>query len=421
MKKIESQTIVTHTPQSMTTKLSIVLALTAAVLAFALPAAAQCGDKSDRLDMGGKRDVDVMTVNLYAGGNTANVMGLDPTDAHYVQELAAAVTGVNYEIVASAPSVRLQTVANQITRRMPDIIAVEEASLIRVHSPGDLIVAGTTPATNIVYDYRQIVVADLKARGAHYKIVSTAKEIDAELPQMNLQTGSMDDVRLSDREPILVRCDLPPGPLRLAPPQSGNFVNAVPIPVLGIFVERLWCSMDVSMCGRDFHCACTHTEEETAPQIQALQVQELLAGPAKSTLPVIVLGALNADPLHRDGSYTYGWMPAAGFQDPWASLHPKQLTGGLTWGHNEFLADPTTLFDRRIDFLLYRGKGLAPTDADVFHLTTSLAQPPLWGSDHAAVSVGFLLQQDFNNQRFACLGKVGGTACGRAALSQFIL
>jgi endonuclease/exonuclease/phosphatase family metal-dependent hydrolase len=392
MKKIESQKTGTSFPQSMPAKLSVALALAAVAFLFAWPAAAQCGDKSDPRDMGGKRDVDVMTVNLYVGGNIGDVMSLNPMDTNYVQELVATVTGVYYEIVASKPPVRLQTVANQILRRMPDLVAVEEASLIRVQSPGDLIVGGTTPATNVVYDYLKILVADLNTRGVHYKIASTANEIDVELPMMNLMTGSIDDVRLTDREAILVRADLPPGQLRVSHPQSGNFVNAIPIPALGIFVERGWCSVDVSMRGRDFRCVCTHTEEETAPEIQALQVKELLAGPAKTTSPIIVLGDFNADPLHRDGSYAYDLMPAAGFRDAWASVHPKQLDGGLTWGHDEFLADPTTLFDRRIDFAFCRGHGIVPTDADVLGLTTGLAQPPLWGSDHAAVSVGFMLK-----------------------------
>ena len=342
--------------------------------------------------VGGKRDVDVMTANLYVGGDIGLVMAINPADTNYLEELVGTVTGVYYEILASEPPARLQTVANQIARRMPDIVAVEEASLIRVQSPGDLILGGTTPAANVVYDYLQILVADLKTLGAHYKVVSTAYEIDVELPMMNLQTGSIDDVRLTDREAILVRTDLPFGQLRISHPQSGNFVNAIPVPSLGLTVKRGWCSVDVSIRGRDFRCLCTHLEEETAPQLQALQVQELLAGPAKTWLPVILLGDFNTDPLHRDGAIAFDLIPAAGFVDTWARLHPKSPAGGLTWGHDEFLADPTTLFDRRIDLVFYRGKGILPVDADVIDLTTGLKSSPLWASDHAAVTAGFLLK-----------------------------
>ena len=367
-------------------KFSASLLLATVLLTLAAPVSAEPPR------VGSKHDVDVMTVNLYVGGDISGVMTLDPTDPNYGEELVGAVTGIYSEIVASAPSVRLQTVANQIVRRMPDIVAVEEASLIRVQSPGDLMVGGSTPATNVVYDFLKLLVADLKARGAHYQIVATANEIDVELPMMNLQTGGIDDVRLNDREAILVRTDLPSGQLRASHPQSGNFVNVIPIPALSLFVERGWCAVDVSVRGRNFRCICTHLEEETAPQIQALQVQELLAGPAKTLAPVIILGDFNADPLHRDGSYAYDLMPAAGFGDAWAKLHPQTPASGLTWGHDEYLADPSTLFDRRIDFVFYRGKGAVPVQAEVINLTTGRAQPPLWASDHAAVGVGFLLK-----------------------------
>ncbi len=342
--------------------------------------------------VGGKRDVDVMTANLYVGGNIGNVMALNPSDPNYLNELVGAVTGVYYEIVASAPPIRLQTVAKNIARQMPDIVAVEEASLIRVQSPGDLIIGGSTPATSVVYDYLQMLVQDLKARGAHYRIVSTAEEIDVELPMLNLQTGMFDDVRLTDREAILVRADLPPGQLRESHPQHGNFATVITIPGLGLDVKRGWCSVDVSIRGRDFRCVCTHPEEEIWPDIQAAQVRELLAGPVNTKLPVILLGDFNADPLGRDGSYAYGLIPAAGFGDAWATLHRTTPAAGLTWGHDEFLADPTTLFDRRIDLVFYRGKGIIPVEAAVLDMTTGRSQPPLWASDHAALTAGFLLQ-----------------------------
>ena len=85
-------------------------------------------------------------------------------------------------------------------------------------------------------------------------------------------------------------------------------------------------------------------------------------------------------------------MPAAGFGDAWAKTHPCTPTLGLTWGHDEFLADPAAAFDRRIDFAFYRGKGVVPVQACVVDLVTGLTPSPLWASDHAAVSASFLLK-----------------------------
>ena len=361
-----------------------------ALVTSALPVSSNPAEHKRGDHKRGDRDVDVMTVNLYVGGDSGRILALDPTDPGYMYKLPATVAGVYGEIVASDPPARLQTVADEIAARMPDIVAVEEASLIRRQSPGDLLFGGTNAATEVVFDYLQILVADLAAQGACYTVVSTANEMDVELPMLvSFQPLAIDDVRLSDREAILVRSDLPHGQLRVTNPQSGNFANVIEIPSLGLAIERGWCSVDVAMRGRDFRFICAHAEQETAPQLQALQVQELLAGPANTKQPVILVGDFNADPLHRDGSFAYDLIPAAGFTDAWAKLHPTTPAGGLTWGHDELLADPLTLFDRRIDFVFYHGKGLVPKHADVIALTTGLRPSPLWATDHAAVYATF--------------------------------
>jgi endonuclease/exonuclease/phosphatase family metal-dependent hydrolase len=144
--------------------------------------------------------------------------------------------------------------------------------------------------------------------------------------------------------------------------------------------------------GRRFRYICTHPEEETAPQIQVLQARELLGGPANVNMPVMICGDFNSDPLHRDGSLAYDSYTTAGFKDAWAVLHPLQPAGGLTWGHDEFLADPSQQFDRRIDLVFYKGAPFLPARAEVIDLRLDTTQPPLWASDHAAVHAAFLLK-----------------------------
>jgi endonuclease/exonuclease/phosphatase family metal-dependent hydrolase len=362
--------------------------LVAAVLALALPA--QSGEPG----VGGKRGVDVMQVNLFIGAGIDRVMALNPADPAYFYKLVTTVAGVYNELVASQPEIRLQGVAGQIAARMPDLVSVEEASLIRVQSPGDLAIGGTNLATEVVYDYLQILTNALAAQGAHYAVVSTADEIDIEMPMLNLQTGTLDDVRWNDREAILVRTDLPPGQLRVANPQSGNFAYVIQIPGTGITVTRGWCSVDASVRGRDFRYICPHLEQETVPAIQYLQALELLAGPANTKLPVVIVGDFNSDLLNRDGSgaLAYDAMIAGGFQDAWAAVHPANATGGLTWGHDEYLANALRPFDRRIDYVFYRGAGFVPQSADVLDLWLNRTAAPLWSSDHAAVNAEFQIK-----------------------------
>ncbi len=356
--------------------------LMAGLLASAAPARAQ------ENGIGGKRSVDVMQVNLYVGGDLHRAVALDPTDPNYVSKLITAVTGIYYEIVASQPPVRLQGVAEQIAARMPDLVCVEEASLIRLQSPGDLAYGGSTPATNVVFDYLQTLTDVLAAQGAHYTVATVTYGFDAEMPMFNLQTGTLDDARLTDREAILVRTDLPPGQLRATNPQGGNFSNVVVTPT-GLPLWYGWCSVDVFVRGQNFRYICAHLTEETAPEIQILEAQELLAGPANVDLPVMIVGDFNADPFGRDGSIAYGLFPEAGFSDAWAVLHPNIPADGLTWGHDEFLANPAVSFNRRIDLMFYKGAGFIPTQTDVVDMELGRTQPPLWASDHAAVSAEF--------------------------------
>jgi hypothetical protein len=339
---------------------------------------------------GGKRGVDVMQVNLCVGGDLHRAIALDPTNPNYISNLIVTVTGIYYEIVASQPEVRIQGVAEQIAARMPDLVSIEEASLIRLQSPGDLAIGGATPATNVVFDYLQILTDELAAQGAHYMVAAVTYGFDAEMPMFNLQTGTIDDARLTDREAILVRTDLPPGQLHATNPQGGNFSNMV-VTATGLQLPYGWCSVDVFVRGQNLRYICAHLTEETAPEIQVLEAQELLAGPANVELPVMIVGDFNADPFGRDGSVAYSLFPAAGFSDAWAMLHPNIPAEGLTWGHDEFLANPAASFDRRIDLVFYKGAGFVPTQADVVDMELGRTQPPLWASDHASLSADFLL------------------------------
>ena len=343
--------------------------------------------------VGGKRGLDTMAINLYVGGGIERAVALDPSDPNYITKLITAVTGIFYEIVASDPHLRLDAVAAQITARMPEIVSIEEASLIRNQSPGDLALGGTTPASNVVFDYLQILSDALAARGAHYAVAVSADRIDVEMPMLNMQTGTIDDVRLTDRDAILVRTDLPAGQLLVSNPQSGNFAHVLQFPGTGVSVLRGWCSVDVFVRGQKLRYIGTHLEEETVPALQVVQAQELLSGPAATDLPVVLCGDFNSDPLHRDGSIAYDTFMAGGFRDAWTVLHPYNLAGGLSWGHDEFLADPSNAFNRRIDFAFFRGGGFVPTHVEPVDMSLGRSEPPLWASDHAALSASFLIER----------------------------
>jgi endonuclease/exonuclease/phosphatase (EEP) superfamily protein YafD len=131
----------------------------------------------------------------------------------------------------------------------------------------------------------------------------------------------------------------------------------------------------------------THLEDRLpapapAPNVQAGQAIEILKGPANTSLPVILAGDFNSD---FEGDYspaTYGLLVGSGFADAWSATHPA--APGLTWGHDESLANPAVALSFRLDHIFYRGGLFDSADAEVIDPVIGTA-PPLWFSDHVAL------------------------------------
>jgi endonuclease/exonuclease/phosphatase family metal-dependent hydrolase len=334
--------------------------------------------------VGGKRDIDVMTVNLYVGADFSPLTSLNPADPNYGLKFLTGVATIYSHIVASNFPVRAEAIARQVALRGPDVIALQEVTLIRRQSPGDAIAGGTTPATVVESDYLAVLLAALERQGAHYAVASLSYDTDVEVP-VATGPGSFDDLRLTDRDVILLRTDLPPGFLKATNPQHGNYQAAVPLPI-GITALRGWCSIDLQVRGRTFRVINTHLEEAlppSLPDIQTIQAYELLLGPAKTELPVILAGDFNSDAYGNYGASVYQLLTSVGgFSDAWSVARPGEP--GLTWGHDELLSDPSVLFSLRIDYVLYRGSAFHASDAETIGwMIRSTA--PLWFSDHAAV------------------------------------
>jgi len=338
---------------------------------------------AERRDIGGKRDIDVATFNLYVGADFFPLFALDPSDPQYFNKLIAGVAALHGQILQSNFPVRAEALAEQIVTRGPDLVALQEVSLLRRQSPGDLITGGATLATDVELDYLTILLDALERHGGHYAVASQVQDTDVEVP---LFTGtSFDDIRLTDRDVILVRTDLPPGHLRISNPQGKNFSAALPLPN-GVYEVRGWCSIDVESRDRSFRFINTHLEETLPPglpNLQLAQAYELLTDPAYTTMPVILSGDFNSDAYGYYSPETYSLITGPGhFTDSWTVAEPRRL--GLTWGHDPFLSDVTVPFVYRLDLTLYRGRSFEATEADVIDPVIG-QHAPLWFSDHAGV------------------------------------
>ena len=343
--------------------------LAAAVALALLPGAARAEQPHP---FKGKRQVTVMTRNLYIGAS------LDPIfAAQTFPQLVGAVTTAFLEVQATRFPERAQAIAGEIAETSPEVIGLQEVEIIRTDTPAD---GAATPAETVLYDYLDILLASLAARGLHYAPVAVVQNSDTELP-----SALGFDVRATDRDVILVRTDLRRADLKWRNPQAANFATNLTIPTLGgpITLLRGWNALDVKIRGKKFRLVNTHLETEAAPPIQAAQALELLAGPGATSRPTLFIGDFNsqADGL---GTPTYGILRAAGFGDAWSDTHPGDP--GLTCCWEAHLLSPVPPFDERIDLVLHRG-GFTTLSAEIVGEDAAADRTPsgLFHSDHAGV------------------------------------
>lgn len=344
------------------------------------------------LDVGGKKDFKVYQANAYVGSLIESPLALDPRDPNYQSKLLQNVTEVYQAIIASDPPARMAGLAEEIAAQRPDVAAVQELYTIAM-APA----TATGPGEfTVLYDYLQHLTDALAAKGAHYKVAVVSTESDIAMPLIaSLDPFTIAWGRIIDHETILVRTDLQPGYLQTSNPQTGRF-SIYPEFSLGtqtISLFRGWCSVDVFTRGERFRVICSHPNDESFPLIQKAELQELLVDIADAGMPVMIIGDLNTDPFGRNTTDSYPLIAAAGFQDAWAVLNPRDPAGGLTWGHDAALSNPSTPFVYRLDYVLYRGDRFTPTSVEILDPKINTTAP-LWPSDHAAVVATFQLGKE---------------------------
>lgn len=341
-----------------------------AVLALAAPATAAAEQPHP---FKGKRQVTVMTRNLYIGADL-NPIFAAPT----IPQLVGAVTVAFLELQATRFPERAQAIAAEIDAERPEVIGLQEVEIIRTDTPAD---GSATPAETVLYDYLDILLGALAARGLHYAPAAISVNSDNELP-----SALGFDVRATDRDVILVRTDLRRADLRWRNPQAAAFATNLTIPTLGgpVTLLRGWTALDLKIRGKKFRVVNTHLEP-FHPGVQVAQAVELLAGPGATTRPTLFIGDFNSR-ADMTGTPTYGILRAAGFGDAWSDSHPGDP--GLTCCWEAHLLSPVPPFDERIDLVLHRG-GFTTRSAEIVGENAAADRTPtgLFHSDHAGVVV----------------------------------
>jgi hypothetical protein len=353
-----------------------------AVFAMAVPAVASA--------KGGSTEVTVMSRNIYLGSDLSPAIGAPdiPTAIDGAGDIYNEVNRTNF------PE-RAVLLANEIKGAKADLVGVQEAALWQQQIPSDAggppIGPGTVPASDVKYDFRELLMDQL---GNKYRLVGQRDEFTGELPadiDHNDSTGSPFgadlDYRLTMHDLIIARKGVTTSKVK-----SGHYENRFETDIGGIpvFADRGWVSAEVKVGDAKFRFVNTHLEAFGDPSIRAAQAKELVDGPAKSKKDVILTGDMNSDKDDTDGSQkAYETIRKAGFIE-------RQVKGG-TSGHDDSLTDPNdqNQFERTIDFVFVNNKKIKLDkggSAIVGRDDPSLMTPSgLWPSDHAGVVSSLLI------------------------------
>ena len=313
----------------------------------------------------------LMTWNIYQGADLSPLF-----NATTPSEFVTAVGSAYNRIQATNFGERADSIADEIQKTRPDLIGLQEVILLRTQIPSD---GPATPATNITLDYLQILIDTLAERGLIYEPIVVQYGTDIEVPGL-ISTGLV-DIRLTDRDVILVRADNKD--FTLSNIQGAQFAAKLPLTTLfgPISIPHSWVSVDVTFDkGDKARIVSTHLEP-LSPIIQGLQADELLNGPGNTHLPVVFIGDFNSN-ADGTGTPTYTKLIDAGFIDAWTI---KGKGNGFTCCQADDLLNQDSSLTERTDLMMFRGDFKVKDIELVGNSQNDRTISGLWPSDHAGI------------------------------------
>lgn len=369
--------------------------------AVSMPFMAHAGPYQDKIK--------VMSRNIYLGADIFPVLEAaqspDPT------AVPLAVTGIFQTVQQTNFPERAEALADEIERRKPDVIGLQEVSTWRTQIPGDFLVGNPTQASDVAYDFLEILQAALESRDLHYNVAVSVDNADLELPmiagvQADGVTPLFGDLRLSDRDVILVKDN---HRISYSNTIANNFtVNGI-TSVGGTNIEftRGYTIADIHVRGADYRFVNTHLEtggSEPYNTLQAVQMNELLQvidATTPESMPVILLGDFNSSPNDVPFTSTSGipgldglplvppYLQAVGtgYLDLW--LSKRRPRDGFTCCFDGAVSDEDALLSERIDHIFFNPKNRYINKLKIKRIGQSNAdmtdESGLYPSDHAGL------------------------------------
>jgi endonuclease/exonuclease/phosphatase family metal-dependent hydrolase len=329
---------------------------------------------------GDDTEITVMTQNLYVGTPVNSAF-----EASSWPDLVAAGGQAWANLVASDFPTRAGALADEIAQVRPDVVGLQEVTLWRDQTPGDVMTDPAPNATHVVFDFLAILLDELSARDVPFTAVATSTNVDVEFPRLDPSAGLV-DLRLTDRDVLLVRTDIAE---RFSNPADGHYAAQFSEPFLTGLVTstRGWTSIDYRPDETTtVRIVNTHLEvgDPVTGSTQERQGDEFLAMVADSPHPVIALGDFNS-PADNSSTPTYRNLTAV-LHDAWTSARP-----GWTCCQPPPLADPAGREFTRIDLVLIPRNWSATRVARIADQPFRTAPPPLWASDHFGVTARLVI------------------------------
>jgi hypothetical protein len=326
----------------------------------------------------GAPGITALTWNVYVGAAVEHVLAAQTPD-----EAVAFATQEWANVRATNFPVRAGSIAANIAARRPELVGLEEVALFRTTDrPFEEL------ATHVAYDFLQLVIDSLQARGLDYRAAAVDRTTDIQVPVIaGFEAGGpiLAGVRYTDGDAVLVR-----GDIHYANPQFGVYLAHQSVSLGGVTtgVYQGWSSVEAVVDGRTYRFVVTHLAGQEVQGIQLAQTTELVALLRNEARPTILVGDFNTDAYGADptrATSTYPTLRAAGYSDSW--IERERVAPGLTCCEQPDLLNPQPTFDQRIDFIFTRN---LPPHAGAVRREVVGDRPVdrragLWPSDHAGV------------------------------------
>jgi hypothetical protein len=332
----------------------------------------------------GKGNLRVMTYNVDEGADLSIAF-----TATTFAEFLADITTILNNVRATNPPERAAAIARQIGEAKPTLVSLQEATEWQT-CPATADFKNCAGPPTVQFDLLQLILDALQQQGQSYKVVTTEIANNLAAPS---SAGVI--VFYTQRIAILARADIDPNQLRLSNIQADTFAATFTVPIVtgSVVVHRAWAAVDVKLHHTDFRYIATQLEAFD-PNVNYAQGQELLTGPANTSLPIIMAMDSNSKANAPPNAFTptYDSLISGGFTDAWTAANPDDP--GPTCCQAETLLNPISLVTDRIDLVLVRG-GLEVRAARIFGGSQRDRTPSgLWPSDHAAVAARLKFGED---------------------------